>query len=209
MQKLQEKDKEANHKIEHGELPWIPREVKADLIELGDNEKRALKFIKLIQTHPKYENGARNKKEQLEKAARIGIEIIRQLNKDYPVKHQMLSQFTALVLALDKSRPELRLHLLDGSMEVSEFTQLTEKDLQSKAQRERVEEILKYEMAAKRTDQVLEDQMKNNKSKSLYTCIKCKGSHVTMYTQQTRSADEPMTEFYNCQDCSKQWRICP
>ena len=39
-----------------------------------------------------------------------------------------------------------------------------------------------------------------------HTCGKCKSKNV-VYTQlQTRSADEPMTSFFFCQNCGKNWK---
>lgn len=42
---------------------------------------------------------------------------------------------------------------------------------------------------------------------SIEQCRKC-GSHNLLETQkQTRSADEPMTEFFECQECNHKWSI--
>jgi len=64
------------------------------------------------------------------------------------------------------------------------------------ADNERTEKI----RAAKRSDATLEYQRRNVKE-GMYACKKCKRRKVTMHLQQTRSADEPMTEFYTCIDC--------
>lgn len=37
-------------------------------------------------------------------------------------------------------------------------------------------------------------------------CRVCKSQKITFYQLQTRSADEPMTTFYTCQDCGKKWK---
>ena len=39
-----------------------------------------------------------------------------------------------------------------------------------------------------------------------YTCGKCRGKRIAMTQLQTRSADEPMTCFFFCQDCGKSWK---
>jgi len=38
-------------------------------------------------------------------------------------------------------------------------------------------------------------------------CGKCKSLKVSIYQQQTRSADEPMTIFANCLACKSRWRM--
>ncbi|EON63375.1 hypothetical protein W97_02602 [Coniosporium apollinis CBS 100218] len=35
---------------------------------------------------------------------------------------------------------------------------------------------------------------------------KCEGSEAYFYQLQIRSADEPMTSFFRCTTCAKQWR---
>ena len=86
---------------------------------------------------------------------------------------------------------------------------MQEADLTSDEMKRKNEEVMKYQMQAKRSDLALDHEMKKDIKATMYSCIKCKGEKVSMYTQQTRGADEPMTEFYNCFDCGKQWRICP
>lgn len=41
---------------------------------------------------------------------------------------------------------------------------------------------------------------------TLYTCRKCKSRKVHVVTAQTRSADEPMTEFCTCFACGCRWK---
>jgi len=42
----------------------------------------------------------------------------------------------------------------------------------------------------------------------VFTCKKCKSRKIRWYQKQTRSADEPMTNFYECVDvkCGAHWR---
>ena len=41
-----------------------------------------------------------------------------------------------------------------------------------------------------------------------YTCRKCRSKKCSYYQMQTRSADEPMTTFVTCLNCSNRWRFC-
>ena len=41
---------------------------------------------------------------------------------------------------------------------------------------------------------------------SLITCKACKKKKVTYYQKQVRGSDEPMTIFYECQECGKKWK---
>jgi len=40
----------------------------------------------------------------------------------------------------------------------------------------------------------------------MFTCRKCKKSKVTYTSAQTRSADEPMTNFFCCLSCGNRWK---
>ena len=42
----------------------------------------------------------------------------------------------------------------------------------------------------------------------LFKCGKCKSTKTTYYQMQTRSADEPMTTFVTCLNCTKRWKFC-
>lgn len=42
----------------------------------------------------------------------------------------------------------------------------------------------------------------------IYQCARCKSRKVTFYSLQTRSADEPMTNYFTCHNCSKVWKMC-
>ena len=40
----------------------------------------------------------------------------------------------------------------------------------------------------------------------LFKCMKCKSHNTTYYSLQTRSADEPMTNFITCKNCGNRWK---
>lgn len=43
-------------------------------------------------------------------------------------------------------------------------------------------------------------------SSELYTCFKCRNNKTVVFEAQTRSADEPMTQFITCITCGNKWR---
>ena len=51
----------------------------------------------------------------------------------------------------------------------------------------------------------MKDKMDDN-FKGMFKCSKCKSDKTTYYQMQTRSADEPMTTFVTCHNCSKRWK---
>jgi len=48
----------------------------------------------------------------------------------------------------------------------------------------------------------------NVQGTSMFKCGKCKQRNCTYYQMQTRSADEPMTTFVTCLNCSNRWKFC-
>ena len=46
----------------------------------------------------------------------------------------------------------------------------------------------------------------NKNNDGLFKCRKCKTYNTTYYSLQTRSADEPMTNFITCQTCNTRWK---
>jgi DNA-directed RNA polymerase subunit M/transcription elongation factor TFIIS len=60
------------------------------------------------------------------------------------------------------------------------------------------------EMATKREAKMLE--VDKSAATDMFRCSKCGKRQCTYYEMQTRSADEPMTQFIRCLNCGKQWR---
>ena len=49
---------------------------------------------------------------------------------------------------------------------------------------------------------------KREQGTSMFRCGKCKLNNCTYFQMQTRSADEPMTTFVTCLECSNRWKFC-
>ena len=60
------------------------------------------------------------------------------------------------------------------------------------------------EMAVKREAKMLE--VDKSAATDMFRCSRCGKRECTYYEMQTRSADEPMTQFIRCLNCGKQWR---
>lgn len=54
--------------------------------------------------------------------------------------------------------------------------------------------------------QAINAEEKENYS-GMFKCGKCKSMKTTYYQMQTRSADEPMTTFVTCTNCSNRWKF--
>jgi DNA-directed RNA polymerase subunit M/transcription elongation factor TFIIS len=59
------------------------------------------------------------------------------------------------------------------------------------------------ELALKREAKMLE--VDKSAATDMFRCSRCKKRECTYYELQTRSADEPMTQFIRCLNCGKQW----
>jgi len=60
------------------------------------------------------------------------------------------------------------------------------------------------ETAMKREAKMLE--VDKSAATDMFRCSRCGKRECTYYEMQTRSADEPMTQFIRCLNCGKQWR---
>ena len=60
------------------------------------------------------------------------------------------------------------------------------------------------ESAIKRETKMLEVDV--SMATDMFRCSRCGKRQCTFYEMQTRSADEPMTQFIRCVNCGKQWR---
>jgi DNA-directed RNA polymerase subunit M/transcription elongation factor TFIIS len=93
--------------------------------------------------------------------------------------------------------PEL---LLSGEMTPERFANLERDDLLTEDQRKEIERN-KEEMMKQKS------RAKPMMSKStLFKCRRCGSDNVTFDQQQTRSCDEPMTNFCACGNCGNNWR---
>ena len=94
--------------------------------------------------------------------------------------------------------PDFKDKILSGEIKVSDINKLSVYDIYPENWSELLDkkikrDKLKYEMKP----QAMTDQFK---------CRKCGSRSCSYYEVQTRSADEPMTQFISCLDCGTRWK---
>jgi transcription elongation factor S-II len=118
------------------------------------------------------------------------------VNEGYKAKMRSLFQNLK-----SKSNPQLRECVLRGEVPASRFVVMTHEEMKSDARRAEEKEIEKENM-----NQAMVAQVEKAISKE-FQCGKCKQKMVSYSQAQTRSADEPMTTFCECQNCGHRWKF--
>ena len=74
-------------------------------------------------------------------------------------------------------------------------------------------EIMSKDVAKLSYEHIYPDKYKpvefidNNIDDGIFLCYKCKSRKTTYYSLQTRSSDEPMTNFITCMNCNNKWKM--
>jgi len=81
---------------------------------------------------------------------------------------------------------------------------------------EDVAKLSVYDINPNNWKKIIDEKMKRDKIKyelkpeamtDQYKCRKCGSRKCSYYEMQTRSADEPMTQFFTCIDCDNRWKM--
>ncbi|WIA10844.1 hypothetical protein OEZ85_011010 [Tetradesmus obliquus] len=99
------------------------------------------------------------------------------------------------------SNPRLRQQVMDGTISVRQLVKLSPQDMYP----ERWVSVL-YDVA-RMANRRMAPQPGFGMGEGAFVCSRCKSKRTTYFQLQTRSADEPMTTFVTCLDCSKRWKI--
>ena len=92
---------------------------------------------------------------------------------------------------------------------------LKAKILKGEIKPEKIPELSAYDICPENWRDIIELKTKRDKLKydlkpeamtDMFKCRKCSSRSCSYYEMQTRSADEPMTQFITCLDCGNHWR---
>ncbi|KAL8966735.1 MAG: hypothetical protein Q9183_003237, partial [Haloplaca sp. 2 TL-2023] len=100
----------------------------------------------------------------------------------------------------NKSNPTLRVRVLSNEITPERFVVMTHEDLKSAEQKK---QDLEYQKENMKNAEVAKPERSISTS---FECGKCKQKKVAYNQAQTRSADEPMTTFCECQNCGNRWK---
>ena len=81
---------------------------------------------------------------------------------------------------------------------------------------EEISKLSVYDVFPDNWRKMIDDKIKRDKMKyelkpeamtERYKCRRCGSRKCSYYELQTRSADEPMTQFFTCLDCKNRWKM--
>lgn len=102
----------------------------------------------------------------------------------------------------DEKNPDLRKRVLLGEVKPERLVTMSPEEMASDERQRQIENIKEkalFECQRGGEATATTDQFK---------CSRCGQRKCTYYQMQTRSADEPMTTYVTCVNCSKRWKFC-
>jgi len=94
--------------------------------------------------------------------------------------------------------PHFKQKILDGEIKIEQISELSVYDIYPENWTELLDKKIKRDK--------LKYEMKPKAMTDQYKCRKCSSRSCSYYEVQTRSADEPMTQFITCLDCENRWK---
>lgn len=134
-----------------------------------------------------------------------------QSENEQDAKREYASKLRQLAFNL-KRNDVLRDRLLAGDISAEQLCGMSIDELATSSVREQREQARNFLHDARSLDWSKKNRDTINKSiginddKGMFQCNKCKSKRIAVSEKQTRSADEPMTQFFECLDCGKRWR---
>lgn len=112
-----------------------------------------------------------------------------------------------------KKNAELRDQITSSQLSPEKLLELDADQLATKAVQEERKKMADFQHDSRSLDwqkknyNRLDESIGIDNKKCMYPCGKCKSTKVSNYEKQTRSGDEPMTQFFECFDCGNRWRF--
>jgi len=94
--------------------------------------------------------------------------------------------------------PYFKEKILNGDIKIEQISDLSVYDIYPENWAELLDKKIKRDK--------LKYEMKPKAMTDQYKCRKCSSRSCSYYEVQTRSADEPMTQFISCLDCGNRWK---
>lgn len=88
--------------------------------------------------------------------------------------------------------------ILNGEVKPADIANLSPFDIYPEIWKDLIDEKTKRDK--------LKYELKPEAMTDVFKCRKCNSRSCSYYEVQTRSADEPMTQFINCLNCGNRWR---
>jgi transcription elongation factor S-II len=88
--------------------------------------------------------------------------------------------------------------ILSGEIDLNKIAHLSSYDIFPENWKELLDEKIKRDK--------LKFELKPEAMTDVFKCRRCNSRSCSYYEVQTRSADEPMTQFINCLNCGNRWR---
>ena len=158
------------------------------------------KFITKLQT-PEKKTDPDLDKEMLLRAVKLGITVEKEIYDTIKDDAGRKSKVQA-ILGIFISLPTYRTQLLSGELKAAELVRMNKEDFISADKKKKLAEAAEAKMQAQRTDYHRAEAKKGVIPDGFFTCKRCKSKKTTFYQQQTRGADEPMTNFIQCLECN-------
>jgi len=117
-------------------------------------------------------------------------------------KSMYKQKYLGIMVALTGTRSDLVNRITDGTVKTKDIAAMQPDELWPTGPYalEKQKLLAKSLIKLKNTHEVPADFV------GMFKCGKCKSERTTYYQLQTRSADEPMTTFVTCLDCSNRFR---
>lgn len=113
-----------------------------------------------------------------------------------------LKQTKAIVLNL-YNNTEFVKEIFEGNLPADKLSKMEPGEMASKEMKIKREKLKEEAFNARRSDWNI---LRASKKPGIYRCGKCKSYSTTYYQAQIRRADEPMTTFITCLECTHSWK---